>query len=368
MPGLILRGASKPVVDLDGRQVVYFGGTNYLGLSYHQDVIMAAQEGLIKWGLSSSGSRETTGGAIVHDELERRLADFLGRREVVTCCSGYLMNLILLQGLKSSYDACLLDESAHCSLFDAAAGSGIPHATYRTGDIEELSFKLKRHSAGKGSLVCCDGVLSSGELTPLDLYYEEALKWNSALVVDDAHGFGVLGKCGRGTLEHFGIDGVHAYQTGTLSKAFGCFGGYAAGGGGFARLVRRDSPAFAGATPIPPAIAAASMAAIGIVEGDPSLRTNLARNIEAIKSGLRTIGIECNDSPSPVATFVIGSRQRNEEIHAALLKENFLIPYNFYPGGPKTGRFRMAVTARHTSEQIRRVLEVLGSLISVGEV
>ena len=368
MPGLILTGASKSVVDIDGRPVVYFGGTNYLGLSYHQDVIMAAQEGLIRWGLSSSGSRETTGGASVHDQLEQRLAEFLGRSNAVTCCSGYLMNLILLQALKESYSVCLLADSAHCSLTDAAAGSGMPTHTFRCGDPEDLAEKLQRHCTRKGALICCDGVLSSGELAPLDAYHEQAVKWNSALVVDDAHGFGVLGKRGRGTLEHYGIDGKHSYQTGTLSKAFGCFGGYAAGEGSLARLVRHCSDAYVGSSPTPPAIAAASIAAIDIVQGDTSLRTNLAKNIEVMKSGLRSIGIECNTSPSPVAAFVIGSRSRNEQVHAALLKENYLIPYNFYPGGPKTGRFRMAVTAKHTSEQIKRVLELLGNLISVGEV
>jgi 8-amino-7-oxononanoate synthase len=365
MPGIVLSGSPKTFVEVEGRPVIYFGGTNYFGMSYNDNVILAAQEGLIKWGISSAGSRETTGGAQAHDLLDARLAEFLRRENIITCCSGYMINLVLLQALSKNYDVCLVDDGSHCSIKDAVAGAGMTGVVFRHADPEDLEAKLKnRRSRGERALICTDGVFASGRLAPLGAYQELAIRYDAAVVMDDAHGIGALGAQGRGTLEHLGVSNDRIYLTGTLSKAFGCFGGFTAGSEPLAGLVRQYSSAYVGSTPLPPAIAAAAIVAIDIVTGDSTLRKNLARNTELMKSGLRSLGLNIVDSPAPIATFVLGSKDHNSDIHRRLLEQNVLIPYNFYPGGPEDGFFRMVVTAKHTPEQIQLALELLGNLIT----
>lgn len=365
MSGVVLHGAPKTVVELEGSPVIYFGGTNYFGLSYEDEVILAAQEGLIKWGISSAGSRETTGSAKVHLELENRLCEFLERDNVVTCCSGYMVNLILLQALSGEYDVCLLDQNAHCSVKNAVTGAAMPLATFENDNIKDLESRLKQcQTEGKKALICTDGVYASGALAPLGSYQELAAKWNAAIVVDDAHGVGVLGKKGKGTLEQLGLPSDYVFQTGTLSKAFGCFGGFGAGDEPLSQLVSTRSEAYVGSTPLPAAIASAAIASIDIVSNNSDLRKSLNRNTKLLKSGLSSLGISIEDSPAPIAMFVLGTRDYNRKIHRKLLEKKILVPYNFYPGGPKDGFFRMVVTARHSPDQIRRVLETLGNLLS----
>jgi 7-keto-8-aminopelargonate synthetase-like enzyme len=278
MPGIVLSGPAKPVIDLNGRPVIYFGGTNYLGMSYNENVILAAQEGLIKWGISSAGSRETTGGASVHDLLEEKICEFLQRESAVTCCSGYMVNLVLLQALRNEYDACLVDDGAHCSVKDAVAGSRMRSETFACGDAAELESKLRDlRSKKEKALICSDGVLASGELAPVDEYQALAHKYETAVIMDDAHGIGVLGEHGRGTLEYLGLDGHRVYQTGTLSKAYGCFGGFAAGDGPLTELVRINSAAYVGATPLPPAIAAAAIVSLETANGGRRTETTRAK-------------------------------------------------------------------------------------------
>ncbi len=365
MSSIVLGSAAKTVVNLDGKAATYFGGTNYFGMSYNQEVILAAQEGLIKWGMNSAGSRQTTGSAAAHLELEQKLAEALQRPNVVTCCSGYMINLILLQALQGMFDICLLDEGAHCSVRDAVNGSAMPMATFRSCDVDDLGSKLQEHhSLGQKALICTDGVFASGALAPICAYQELARKWEAAILMDDAHGVGVLGKHGRGTLEHLGLPPDCVYQTGTLSKAFGCFGGFVAGDKPLTELVREHSDAYIGSTPLPPAIACAAMVSIDIVSSDTTLRASLRRNTELLKSGLRSLGIEFEDGPTPISVFVLGDKEYNLKIHKELLDSDQLVPYNFYPGGPEHGFFRMVVTAMHTQEQISRVIKTLGRLTS----
>ena len=365
MSHIVLESAAKSTVEVDGRSVLYFGGTNYLGMSYNSEVILATQEGLIRWGLSSAGSRETTGSAAPHFELEKALAGFLEREEAVSYCSGYSVNLVLLQALRGSYDICLVDSGAHCSVRDAVAGSEMEAVTFKHGDASDLGAKLREHCAsGKKPMVCTDGVFSSGAVAPIGDYKDAAMKYGGAVMMDDAHGIGVLGEGGKGTLEHLGVAAEGVYQTGTLSKAFGCFGGFAAGEVPMSRLIRESSPAYIGATPLPPALAGAAIVSIDIVRRTPQLRQTLRRNANRLKAGLRTIGIEFEDGPTPIAVFMPGDRRYNERIHRRLLERDILIPYNFYPGGPADGFFRMVVTAGHTVKQIDRALEGLMDLVS----
>jgi 8-amino-7-oxononanoate synthase len=364
MSEIVLSSAAKPAVELQGRSVIYFGGTNYLGMSFQRDVILAAQEGLIKWGLSSAGSRETTGSAAPHLELEERLERFLGRENVISYCSGYSVNLVLLQALRQEYQVCLVDDGAHCSVKDAVAGAAMQAVFFRHRDPDDLEAKLREHCSGRARpLVCTDGVFAAGTLAPLAEYRRLAGDYGGAVVMDDAHGVGVLGRTGKGTLEHLGVESSGVYQTGTLSKAFGCFGGYAAGDEPIARLIRRRSPAYIGATPLPPAIARAAITSIDFVDGNEELRSALRANIGRLKAGLKSLGVEFEDGPTPIMVFVPGDRKYNERIHRQLLDRDILIPYNFYPGGPEEGFFRMVATAAHTPQQIDKALDALGELM-----
>lgn len=363
-PAILLESAAGPEVVVDGARLIYLGGTNYLGLNRHPEVIHALEKALEIWGISPGAGRTTSGTSKPHLELEECLRTFLKADAVSICASGYQGNTVLVQTCREAFDVCVVDELAHSSILDAARSCALPIEHFGHRDVDACEQLVRRHRAGgRRALIATDGVFATnGVLAPLKEYRKLAQGLELGLLVDDAHAIGVLGPRGSGTPEHLGFGHAGLFSSGSFSKALGVFGGFAAGAAELHQRVQQ-SGTYVGATPLPPALCIAVRKALEIAAGDGTLRARLSENSALVKEGLRGLGIEFPDSPMPIARFVAGSAEEGRALHRELCRRGVLIPFNTYPGGPATGYFRLAVSAAHTREHLERALEALAALL-----
>jgi len=366
-----MQSAPGPETVIDGRRYLYFGGTSYLGLAGHGEVIEAACAAVRRYGLHTATSRAGFGNNPPTLEVEGRAAEFFGREAAFYFHSGYVTNHILVQVLAGRFDAILADEAAHYSLEEAARLSGRPVTRFRHADPDDLQRLLQQQRApSERPLVLTDGIFAAGgDIAPLDRYVEILSRYESAsLLVDDAHGFGTLGAGGRGTLEHFGLWGPNVnrevgsgggrlFVGGTLSKALGGFGGVLAGSGEFIRQARSSSHYFDGASAPPSPVAGATAKALEIVMREPQLRARLRENVRYLRQGLRGLGLPAIDSPSPVIGLVVGDAPNMQRLHNDLQDQGILVPYfPTYSGTGKEGLLRIAVCAAHAVAMLDRLL------------
>ncbi len=371
-----------PLTVVDGRQYLYFAGTGYLGLQGHPEVIRAACEAAELYGAGSATSRSRTGfGATPPAMLvEQRAAELFGCETALYLPSGYLAPQALFGALRDATDLVLLDEHCHHALADAARLLGKPVVTFRHRDPGNLLEQLYLHAGDCRPLVATDGVFAAtGALAPLAEYHGILRAYpGAALVVDDAHGVGVLGEHGRGLLEHAGLFDawVNAYEdepwAGTqpacprvylcasLSKAFGGYGGIIPGTHRFIEWIKIRSPVYSGTTPAPPPVAAATAEGLRIAQCEPGLRERLRSNAQTLKAGLRDIGFDVDDQPVPVACLSLDSAELLQRFQQNLAHCGVLVAYLAqYPGLPPQGALRIAVFATHTEAMIVRLLEEL---------
>ena len=359
---------------IDGRRYLYFGGTSYLGLASRPEVIEAACDAMRRYGVHSATSRSGFGTNPATLAVERAAAEFCGTEDAFYFVSGYVANHILVQALAERFDAVLLDESSHFSIREAARLTGHPVTPFRHRDPDALQHQLRLHAAtGRRALVMTDGVFSlTGAVAPLDEYARVLNQQDLAtLLVDDAHGLGTLGEHGRGSLEHFALEGPQAnavvsatgigwYSCGTLSKALGGFGGLVAGSRVLVDRARSASHYFAGASAPPTAAAGASAAALAIVRREPHLRANSAR----LRAGLRGLGLAVDEWPTPIIGLAIGDAQNMRRIHGELNAAGILVPYfATYAGAGPAGRLRFAVFATHTPDMLDHVVAELRRIL-----
>ncbi len=352
----LLRPASPTRVWWRGRRWIYFGGCDYYRLSHHPRVCAAAAETLAQHGLGVAASRLTTGNHPLYEELEAWLAKFLRLSRALLVDSGYAANLVVAQALAGEVTHAWLDARAHPSLRDAAALLGCCAGEFAHRDAADLRRRLARLPRGARPVVWTDGVFAhDGSVAPLAGYLE-ALPARGWLVVDDAHGLGVLGPLGRGSLEALGVADRRVILTGTLSKALGGFGGVVAGEAAFiARLLVR-SRAFAGSTPPPLPAVAAALAAGRLLAEDASLRARLMANAARVRRAARAAAepvtpILAVTPRGPAAAARFRQRLLNRRIFPARIR---------YPGGPAGGYFRFAISSEHTAEELDRLEAVLG--------
>jgi 8-amino-7-oxononanoate synthase len=363
---------------IDGRRYLYFGGTGYLGLAARAEVIEAACAATRQYGIHTATSRSGFGTNPPTLAVERRAAEFFATEEAFYFASGYVGNHILIQALAARFDVVLADESSHFSLCEASHLTGTPVVAFRHLDPDDLRRQLHAHcSSGQRPLVMSDGMFSlTGQLAPLDEYVQLLSNFQQAtLLVDDAHGVGTLGEHGRGTLEHLGLlgpnvnadvatAGVGIYFSGTLSKAFGGFGGVVPGTHALTARARTSSHYFDGASAAPSAAAGASAKAIEIVLREPELRQRLRANAAHFRAGLRGLGLTVDESPAPIVGLAIGDGENMRRIHQALRTAGILVPYfAAYSGSGKHGRLRIAVFVTHTSEMLDRLVAELGRVL-----
>ncbi|NUQ64893.1 MAG: aminotransferase class I/II-fold pyridoxal phosphate-dependent enzyme [Pirellulales bacterium] len=376
----VMQSPPGPRTVIDGREYLYFGGTAYLGLQRHPEVIRAACEAAERYGIGSATSRTGYGDTPPTLDVERQAACFLGAEAALYFASGYQGGHILVSAGRGLFDAVFVDELSHYCVLEAARLSGLPFFPFQHADPEDLRAALGANlKPGQRPLVMSDGVFSAlGHIAPVAEYCRVLRHYaGAALVIDDAHGIGVLGEHGRGTTEHSGMPdpinlGLSADEFseppallvyGTCSKALGGFGGIIPGSQRFiAQLKQTHYYAGASAPPVP--AAAATGRALEILQADPAIRLRLHENVRAARAGLRRLGLTVDDSPVPIVCLRIGSADRMRRIHEELLDRGILVPYMAaYSGLGPEGALRLAVFADHSGEMIEQLLDALARLL-----
>ncbi len=355
----VIEGADGALVTIDGREFVSFAGCDSLGLARHPEVVEAAREALGRCGVSAAASRTTTGTWRDHERLEATLASYMGAESAVVFASGWLACQSVVRVLAQDAHAVMTDAGAHPGVRDAAALSGRDIHTYAHFDTDDAERTVEPLVGAKPLLVTCTIELATGAVASLAELAQSVADVAGSLVVDDAHGVGVLGESGRGAAEHCGATGDHVFVTGTLSKAFGAQGGFFAGTRATCDAVRAAAPAYAGATGLPPAIAAAAARAVEIA-ADGSLRALLLTRCRDVSERFVDLGLSVPATPVPWMALHAETETELRRIEASLANAGLLVPHVRYHGAPEQGYLRVAISAAHTAAHI----EALGDAVA----
>lgn len=358
-PELVFVGRTEVVYK--GRRYLFFGGNDYHRFASDPEVVEAFVACAREYGLSPAGSRGTTANHPLYGQLERALAGFLGAEAALLCASGYLANLLLLQGVAPEFDRILLDEACHSSLQESARICGLPITRFRTRSAADLQRHLaSAECSGRRCLIATDGVFpSTGHLAPLAEYAELARACDAAMLVDDAHGFGVLGTTGQGSVQEAGVARVRVFRTGTMSKRLGGYGGVVLGDAATIQSVRSCSTAFVGATPPPLPSVAAGIRAIRILSAEPRRMRLLRERSLSSKASLRDAGFAMVDGPAPILSVTLGDAERNAALARRLRAAGIYPPFIQYPGCPPGGHFRFTLSSAHRAGDLEKLLSVL---------
>ncbi len=351
-----------PVVKIDGRPAILMASNNYLGLASHPKLKQAAISATERYGVGTGASRLISGTLTPHTELETALARFKQTEAALVFGSGYLANLGLIPALIGSGGLILADRLSHASLIDGCRVSRASFRVFHHRDLTHLERLLIRRPPRRDILIVTEGIFSmDGDLSPLPDLIDLAEKYEARLLVDDAHGTGVMGLHGRGSLEHFGVESRLPFHMGTLSKALGTSGAYVVGPESVIRyLVNRSRP-FIYTTAPPPATAAASLAAIEVLQAEPARRSRLWENRQYFYAGLQELGFLMTDSVSPIIPIVIGRPEKATAMANRLLELGVYAPAIRPPTVPKdTSRIRATVTSEHSRDQLSAALAAFG--------
>jgi 7-keto-8-aminopelargonate synthetase-like enzyme len=357
---ILLNSGIGNYVFSNGKKYSYFGGNNYLGLANHPSVREAAIKAVEKYGVNFSASRHTTGTADIHLELEKALAVFKGKEDAVVFASGYQGNSILLELLKGSYSTIFIDQSAHASVIAAIPADVVKVMYYDHCDASQLE-KLLDYNKGSGPLIVTDGIFAlTGEIAPLDRIYAVVKKHNGILVVDDAHSTGVLGASGKGTPEYFNLHGEEKiFQTETMSKALGGYGGFISGSKDLTEMIRERSATYQASTALPPPIAAAGIASLKIIHEHPELRTQLLDKAGKLKEEITRLGFQTTHFDTPIVPIILDGPESAKGLSSYLEENGVVAPFMNYPVRQELHMVRIAVSFSHTDDQIGVLLELL---------
>jgi 7-keto-8-aminopelargonate synthetase-like enzyme len=343
-----------------GRKYSYFGGNNYLGLANHPEVKAAAIRAIEKYGVNFSASRRTTGTADLHLELEKKLAAFKGTEDAVIYASGFLGNGILLETMNLSFSAVFMDRLSHPSIQGSIPADIRDIQYYGHCDPGHLEELLVLHSGGK-PLIITDGVFAlTGEIAPLDEIYNIAQRYDALVIADDAHSTGILGKNGRGTPEYFHINGIeNIYQTETMSKALGSYGGFIAGTIELTDSIRESSKTYQSSTALPPPVVAAGIASLEILGRNPDLRTRVLEKAIILREEIASMGFNSTHSETPIIPLIFDTAESAKDLSAYLEENGIIVPFMNYPVRQDKFLLRIAVTSEHTNDQSDKLLENL---------
>jgi 8-amino-7-oxononanoate synthase len=354
-----LQQIGRTCVRWKNRTLSYFGGSDYFRLASHPAVNAALREGLKKFGGNVAASRMTTGNHAIYGKLETALAQFFGAPAALLVPTGYVASAIAAQGLRGNFSRVILDEKAHSSLQDAASQFRCLIQTFKPGDPADLAAVLARAGANDKPILLTEGILGqNGQIAPLD-HYLRLLPAHGVVLLDDAHGAGILGAKGRGTPEYAGVSRRRVLQTITLSKAFGVYGGAILTTRPLREKIVQSSLMFASSTPLPPPLANAALQALEILRTDPGLRRRLKRNIQYVKSFLRERGVPVLMTPVPTVRLAPSTPKQAEAWRQHLLSRRVFPSFIHYQGGPAAGYFRFALSSEHTRRQLDDLLAAL---------
>jgi glycine C-acetyltransferase len=358
-PLRVLGSAQDTEVVVDGKHVLNLSSNNYLGLTTHPRLKTAMIEATQAWGAGSGAVRTIAGTMTVHEELERRLAEFKHTEASLVFQSGFTANLGVLQSLVKEGDVIISDELNHASIIDGIRLSKAERSIFKHRDLDDLERHLEKHRDKRVKLVVTDGVFSmDGDIAPLKGIVERAERFGALVMVDDAHASGVLGKNGRGSVNHFGLDGRVDLQMGTLSKAIGVLGGYVAAPQPVRDFLIHRARPFLFSTSHPPGVAAACIAAIDVLLTEPERIDRLWQNTAHFKEGLKRLGFDTGASETPITPVMVGKGAVAMEFSDRLFKLGIFAQGIGYPTVPEgRARIRTIVTSVHTEAQLDRALE-----------
>jgi glycine C-acetyltransferase len=363
-PLRVLEGEQAPTSVFDGATVVNLSSNNYLGLTTHPKLKAKAIEAVERFGVGSGAVRSICGTMAMHVELERRLAAFKHTEAVVVFQSGFASNAGTVAAILSKDDAIVSDQLNHASIIDGARLSRATIKVYPHGDADAARQVLRDLPAGQRKLLITDGVFSmDGDLGPLPALVDAAEAYGAIMMVDDAHASGVFGRNGRGTVDHFDLHGRVDVQVGTLSKAIGSLGGYVAGSRALVEFLHQRARPFLFSTSHPPAVTAACLAALDLLEEEPALIERLWDNTRFFKKGLAEQGFDTGISESPITPVIVGDGARAMEFSDRLFAGGVFAQGIAFPTVARDkARVRTIVTATHTPEELQFALDVFGKV------
>jgi glycine C-acetyltransferase len=350
---------------VDGKRVLNFCSNNYLGLANHPRIVEAAQEAVRKYGVGPAAVRSIAGTMDLHLELERRLAAFKGVQAAITFQSGFTANLGTIPALVGKDDAVFSDELNHASIIDGCRLSGAKIIRYTHCNPEDLNRVLSEERAKyPRAMVITDGVFSmDGDIAPLDKIYEVSQKYETILMVDDAHGEGVIGKGGRGIVDHFGLHGKVDVEIGTLSKAFGVVGGVSAGNPVVVEWLRQRGRPFLFSSAMTVPDVAACLAALDILEGSTELVDKLWDNARYFKAEVRKLGFDTGLSTTPITPIMLGEASLAQQFSRELFENGLFAMSIGFPTVPKgKARIRVMISAAHSRDDLDKGLEIFSGV------
>ncbi len=361
----ILEGEQKPMARFDGREVINLSSNNYLGLTTHPKLKEKALAAIEHWGVGSGAVRTIAGTMKLHMELEEKIAQFKHVEASVVFQSGFTANAGTVQAILSREDVIISDELNHASIIDGCRLSRAEIKVFPHKDLEACEKVLKElESRNCRKLLITDGVFSmDGDIAPLPGLVGLAEKYGCIMMIDDAHASGVLGRNGRGTVDHYNLHGRVDIQVGTLSKAIGALGGYVCSTRDTIEFLYHRARPFLFSTSHPPSVAATCVAAFEVLEEEPQRIEKLWSNTRFLKEGLKRLGFDIGTSETPITPVIVGDAALAHEFSRQLFAQGVFAQGIGFPTVPKgKARIRTIVTATHTEEELTRALEILGTV------
>jgi len=355
-----IESCQNPVVKVGGKDLVMMGSNNYLGLVSDPRVIEHARAMALQYGAGCAGSRLLNGTVKIHIELEEKLAEFVGKEACLLYTTGYQANLGIIAGMLGRRDTAVLDRKNHASIIDAVTLSRADSVRFKHNDMEDLESKLKNiDTQNHGAMIIVDGVFSmEGDVCKLPEIVELAKKYKAVLLVDDAHGLGVLGKNGRGTCEHFGLTDQVEMIGGTFSKSLASIGGFVAADADTIDFLRHNSRSMIFSASMPPASVGSVLKALEIIDQEPERLQKLWENTEYMRKELQGLGFNLGESTTPIMPVYVGNDLKAFQACTMLSEEGVFV--NPVPGlslSPSDALIRVSLMATHEKEHLDFALE-----------
>ena len=360
-----VENAQDTHVKIEGKTYLSFCSNNYLGLASHPSVVAAVKDAVELYGWGAGASRLVSGNMTLHETLENEISKFKKKDAAIVFPTGYMANLGVITSLVSNGDLVICDKLNHASIIDGCRLSGADFRVYAHCNMEKLENILKKSAKYNCKLIVTDSVFSmDGDLAPLPDLVKIAAKYNAMLMVDEAHGTGVFGENGRGVVEHYDLGNEVYVVMGTLSKAIGSLGGYVSGDSDLISYLRNKARSFMYTTALPPAVCAASIAGIKLIQEDPSMRVSLWNNVRFIKDKLNSLNINTISSESQIIPILIGDAKKAVKVSKLLYDNGILIPAIRPPTVPaNSSRLRMTVMSSHTRQDLERLSQTLSDVL-----
>lgn len=359
----MIESAQDPEITMNGRRMIMVGSNNYLGLTNHPKVKEAAIEAIKKYGTGCAGSRFLNGTLDIHVELEEKLARFMRKEAALIFSTGFQVNLGVISALVGKDDLVIIDKMDHASIIDGCRLSFGEIRKYKHNDMVDLE-RVLRENEDREKLLVVDGVFSmEGDIAPLPDIVNLAQKYHARLMVDDAHGIGVLGKTGRGTSEYFGLENDVDLIMGTYSKSLASIGGFISGSADVIHYIKHTARSLIFSASPPPASVAAVSAAIDIIENEPERRENLWKNTTKMLDGFKSLGFRTGMSQTPIIPVIVGDDEKAFAMAMMLQQEGVFVNVAVTPAVPAgMSLIRTSYMATHTDEHLDIVLSAFAKI------